>query len=55
MEEQKERKMLINIIKSLQTLSTLQNRVHIMGMRSDNISITLGLPPKATLNFKKIG
>jgi hypothetical protein len=53
MEEQKDRKMLVSIIKTLQAVSALQQKVHFMGMLSDNISITLGFPPKVSLNFKK--
>jgi hypothetical protein len=55
MEEQKEKKIVCAALKALQTASTLQNRIHIMGMRSDVAAITLGIPPKVTLKFKKNG
>jgi hypothetical protein len=53
MEEHKDKVVLVSIVKALQTISALQNRVHFLGMRSDNATITLGLPPKVSLNFKK--
>jgi hypothetical protein len=53
LEEQKDRKLLVSILKALQTASALQHKVHFLGMRSDNASITLGLPPKMSLKFKK--
>jgi hypothetical protein len=55
MEEHKDRVVLVSVIKTLQTISELQNKVHFLGMRSDNATITFGLPPKISLNFKKIG
>jgi hypothetical protein len=53
LEEQSERKILISVIKTLQAASTLQQKVHFMGMLSDNVTITLGVPPKVSLKFKK--
>jgi hypothetical protein len=55
LEEHKDKKILISIVKTLQTVSALQHKVHFMGMRSDNITITLGLPPKVSMNFRKTG
>jgi hypothetical protein len=55
MEAQKEKKIVCASLKALQTASTLQNKIHIMGMRSDVAVITLGFPPKITLKFKKNG
>lgn len=55
MEEQKEKKIICTALKALQTASTLQNKIHIMGMRSDVAVITLGIPPKVTLKFKRNG
>jgi hypothetical protein len=53
LEEHKDRNILINVIKTLQNASALQHKVHIIGMRSDNLTIALGLPPKVILKFKK--
>jgi hypothetical protein len=53
LEEHKDRNILINVIKTLQNASVLQNKVHILGMLSDHITIALGLPPKMILKFKK--
>jgi len=55
LEEHKDRMVLVSVVKTLQTISTLQSKVHFLGMRSDNATITLGLPPKVSLNFKKVG
>jgi hypothetical protein len=51
--EQKEKPLLIGTIKALQNASAMQHRIHIMGMRADTASITLGFPPKIMLEFKK--
>lgn len=53
LEEHKDRKILISVVKTLQTVSALQQKVHFMGMRSDMVTITLGLPPKVILKFNK--
>jgi hypothetical protein len=52
-EEHKESKIICAVLKTLQTASILQSKIHIMEMRSDVATITLGLPPKLTLKFKK--
>jgi len=46
LEEHKDRKILISVVKTLQTVSALQQKVHFMGMRSDKVTITLSLPPE---------
>ena len=51
--DQNDKPLLVNVIRALQTASALQDKIHIMGMRADTASITLGLPPKMTLEFKK--
>jgi len=53
LEEHKDRKLLISVIKTLQTTSSMQQKIGFMQMHSDNASITLGLPPKISLKFKK--
>jgi hypothetical protein len=53
LEEQKDRGILVSVIKTLQSVSALQQKIHFMGMRSDNATITLGLPPKVSLKFMK--
>jgi hypothetical protein len=53
LEEQAGNKVLSVVLRTLQSASALQHKLHIMGMRSDTAVITLGLPPKLTLKFKK--
>ena len=53
LQEEKDKPILVNVIKALQTASAMQQRIHIMGMRADSASITLGIPPKITLEFRK--
>ena len=37
----------------LQTTSSWQQKIHIMGMGCDRATITLGIPPKISLKFDK--
>jgi hypothetical protein len=53
LEEQKERALLVAIIKTLQTTSAVQQKIKLIQMQSDDATITLGIPPKVTLKFKK--
>jgi hypothetical protein len=53
LKEKEDKKLLCSVLKTLQTASGLHDKVHIAGMKSDNAAITLGLPPKVTLKFKK--
>jgi len=53
LEEHRDRAMLIAVVKALQTASETHQRIRILGMHSDNASLTLGLPPKVSLEFKK--
>jgi hypothetical protein len=55
MEEQNEKTIISAVVKTLQTASVLQNKIHILEMRSDIASIKLGFPPKLSLKFKKNG
>jgi hypothetical protein len=55
LEEQKEREVLVAILKALQTASALQSKIKFFGMRADVATITISLPSKLTLKFKKIG
>ena len=52
LEEHKDNKVLTVVVRSLQTASALQHKIHIMGMRADTAVVVLGLPPKLTLKFK---
>jgi len=49
----KDKKLLCSVLKTLQAASGLHDKIHIVGMKSDSATITLGLPPKITLKFKK--
>jgi hypothetical protein len=51
--KESEKPLLVSVIKGLQTASALQDKIHILGMRADTATITLGLTPKITLEFKK--
>jgi hypothetical protein len=53
LEEKKDKKLLCSVLKTLQTASGLHDKIHIVGMKSDSAAITLGLPPKINLKFKK--
>ena len=53
LDEQKDKKVLCGVLRALQTASALHHKIHIVGMRSDSATITLGLPPKINLKFKK--
>jgi len=53
LEENRDKKVTISVLKTLQMASLLQRKIKIMGMRSDYATITLGLPPKINLKFKK--
>lgn len=53
LKEKKDEKLLSSVLRTLQTASTLHDRVHIAGMKSDAAAITLGLPPKVNLKFTK--
>ncbi|MEN6311286.1 MAG: hypothetical protein ABFD80_07075 [Acidobacteriota bacterium] len=51
--EKEGKKLLGNVLRTLQTTSGLHDKIHIAGMKSDTGTLTLGLPPKITLKFKK--
>lgn len=53
MEEQRDKKVLSLILRTLQTTSTWQKKIHLMAMGCDRATITLGIPPKITLKFEK--
>jgi hypothetical protein len=55
LEEQKDREVLVAILKALQTASVVQGKIQFFGMRADVATITISLPSKLTLKFKKIG
>jgi hypothetical protein len=52
-QKMKDKKLLCSVLKTLQTASGLHDKIHIVGMKSDSAAITLGLPPKINLKFKK--
>lgn len=54
LEEKKDKKLVCSLLKALQTQSVLQDKIHIVGMKSDSAVITLTIPPKMNLKFKKI-
>ena len=51
-EEQKEKKLLVGVLRALQAASLLQQKIKLGQMKADNATVTLGLPPKITLKFK---
>lgn len=53
LEEHKGHKLRISVIKTLQTTSSMHQKIRFMQMQSDNAAITLGFPPKINLKFKK--
>lgn len=53
LEEHKGHTLRISVVKALQTMSSMHQKIRFGQMESDNASITLGLPPKITLKFKK--
>jgi hypothetical protein len=54
LEEQKDKKMLGLILRTLQTTSAWQQKIHFMDMSCDRATITVGIPPKVTLKFEKL-
>ncbi len=55
LEEHKDKPLLIGVVKSLQAASALQQKIHMIGMRADTASITLSVPPKVSLEFRREG
>lgn len=53
LEEQKEKKVLCAVLRALQTASIMQQKIQIVQMRSDTATITLSIPPKISLDFRK--
>ena len=53
MEEQKENKVIGLILRTLQTTSSWQQKIHFANLGCDQATITLGLPPRITLKFTK--
>ncbi len=53
LEEHKGHTLRIGVIKALQNLSVMQQKIQIGRMQSDNASITLGFPPKVSLEFRR--
>lgn len=52
LEENKEKKLLVGIIRTLQTTSILQQKIKFGQMESNSATIVLNIPPKITLKFK---
>ncbi|MGA2362556.1 MAG: hypothetical protein ABSG73_08835 [Candidatus Aminicenantales bacterium] len=52
-EEKKDKKLLCSVLKTVQSASGLHDKIHIAGMKSDTAAITLDMPPKINLKFKK--
>jgi hypothetical protein len=42
-------------LRTLQTTSSWQQKIHFIDMGCDQATITLGIPPKITLKFAKAG
>lgn len=55
LEEQKDNKLISLILRTLQTTSSWQQKIHFIDMGCDQATITLGIPPKITLKFAKAG
>ncbi|HKE14426.1 MAG TPA: hypothetical protein VKB80_06165 [Kofleriaceae bacterium] len=55
LEEQKDNKVVSLIVRTLQTTSSWQQKIHFIDMGCDQATITLGIPPKVTLKFAKAG
>ena len=53
LEEQKENKVISLVLRTLQTTSTWQQKIHFAALGCDQATITLGLPPRITLKFTK--
>ncbi len=53
LEEHKDSKLRVGVIKALQGMSLMHQKVQIGQMTQDTASITLGFPPKVTLKFKR--
>ncbi len=54
LEEKKDKKLVCGLLKTLQAQSALQDKIHIVGMKSDSAVITLTIPPKMNLKFRKL-
>lgn len=54
LKEKEDKKLLCAVLRTLQTSSGLHDKIHISGMKSDSATISLTLPPKINLKFKKI-
>ncbi len=53
LEEQKENKVISLVLRTLQTTSTWQQKIHFAALGCDQATITLGLPPRITLKFTR--
>jgi len=48
-----DRRLLVGVLKTLQAASAMQQKIGFLNMHSDSASITLGLPPRVSLKFRK--
>jgi hypothetical protein len=53
LDEHKEDRILCGVLIALQSASAIQGKLQFLGMASDTCAITLGLPPKVSLHFKR--
>jgi gas vesicle protein len=52
LEEHKEKRLLVGVVRTLQATSVLQQKIKLGQMQSNSATIVLSLPPKVTLKFK---